>query len=161
MMIGLPLVDAPTLTTSGAGPEAVYVHEQYIKEQRRMQEALAVGMHQAAFDELYDVASEASFKGWDGDEGLPVLEETLLHAKAFLESLPWLTRAPSISVHPDGYLSFEWYRSQSRMLSIAVGPQGDLHYAALIGPYTQHGTTFLVGEGRKTILDLIEQVERG
>lgn len=161
MIIGPPLLDASTPTTSGTGPEAIYVDKQYAEEKRRMQVALAVGMHQAAFEELSDVANEASFKGWDGDEGLPVLEQTRRHAKRFLDALPWLTRAPSVNVHPDGYLSFEWYRSQSRMLSIAVGPEGELHYAALIGPHIQHGKAFFVGDGRKTVLDLIELVDRG
>ena len=41
--------------------------------------------------------------------------------------------APTIGVEPDGHITFEWYRDPGRVLSVSIGPDGDLHYAALLG----------------------------
>lgn len=160
MMIGFPVADLTTMTTRGASPEAVYVDDWYAKVRQQMQDTLAVGMRREAFDEVLAVANEASAVGWDGEGGLPVQDETVCHAQELLKALPLGTRAPSIGVEPDGFLTLEWYKSPTRVLSVSVGPDEALHFAALIGSSAIHGTTFFVGEGRKELIDRIEQIER-
>lgn len=157
-MILVGMVFGQRLKTIGS--EAVFVDRTYCEELKRMQESLAFGMRQEVFDELLDVAKETSTAGWDGEKADPVSEESLRHAMSFLKSLPWGTKAPSISAEPDGYLTLEWYSSPTRVLSISVGAEQELHYAALIGSATIHGKDFFVGEGWKNITDLIGRVAR-
>jgi len=41
---------------------------------------------------------------------------------------------------------------------VSVSPEGDLHYAALLGPNKAYGTELFFGEVPKAILDLIARV---
>lgn len=161
MMLGMPVAYPFEMTTSGGSEAAVFVDRRYCEELDRMQEALAVGMRPDVFDELFAVAEETSAAGWDGEGAQPVLDEAVRHAKKILKALPWGTKAPTIGGIPDGSLTLEWYSSPTRVLSICVGTEEELHFAALIGSTTIHGKDYFVGEGKRAILGLIDRVERG
>jgi hypothetical protein len=56
-------------------------------------------------------------------------------------------------------LTLEWHSSPRRTLSVSITPEGDLHYAALLGPRKKaYGTEPFFDEVPKAILDLIGQV---
>jgi hypothetical protein len=111
-----------------------------------------------ATEELATIAQECSSANWDGYGAAPVSEETFDQASAFLESLPLGTPAPSVGAEPDGHLTLEWYRSPRLTLSVSASPDGDLHYAALVGPAKAYGTEPFLGEVPQVILDLIHRV---
>lgn len=96
--------------------------------------------HAEAFDELAEVYEECRQPGWDGYGALPVENETLRGAYTLIESLPLGFPRPSISAEPDGQLTFEWYKSPARTLSVSVDPDGFLHYAGLYGASKRYGT---------------------
>lgn len=110
-------------------------------------------------DELSSVASGCGVPNWDGYGAAPVTEETYSHARSFLDALPFATPLPSVGAEPDGHITFEWYRSLRSLLSISVSAEGDLHYAALIGPAKAYGTEPFRGEVPHSVLDLIRRVE--
>ena len=68
------------------------------------------------------------------------------------------TAIPSIGAEPDGQITMDWGRSKRRRLSVSVSADGDLHYAALLGPGKTCGTEPFFGEIPGTILNLIRQV---
>jgi hypothetical protein len=113
----------------------------------------------AATEEVAAISQECSSGNWDGYGAAPIGEETLFQACSFLEALPLGTRAPSVGAEPDGHITFEWYRSPRRTLSVSVSPESDLHYAALVGPAKAYGTEPFLGEVPQVILDLINRVE--
>lgn len=108
--------------------------------------------------ELHQLFQECRQTNWDSYGALPIAEETYVLAYQFLEALPLGTSAPSLGAEPDGHITFEWYQSPRRMLSISISPESDLHYAALLGGGTLYGTEPFYGEVPRTILDIIGRV---
>ena len=108
--------------------------------------------------ELSLVAEECDAPNWDGYGAAPVAKQTYAHARSFLDALPIGTPVPTVGAEPDGHLTFEWYESPRRLLSVSVSPEGELHYAALIGPAKAYGTEPFAREAPQAILDLIRRV---
>jgi len=111
------------------------------------------------FDQLTVVAAECRAPGWDGYAAAPVTQETVSQANRFLEALPPGTPPPSVGAEPDGHLTFEWHRAPRRTPSVSVGPDGELHYAALVESSKAYGTEPFITEVPAPILQLIHRVE--
>ena|SRR5437870_591447 len=124
---------------------------------KRLKDPPAPDMTVAA-DELSRLAHECANPNWDGYGAAPVARETYLQARAFLDVLPLTTPVPSVGAEPDGHITLEWYSSPRHLLSISVSPEGDLHYAALIGPAKAYGTEPFHGDVPHSLLDLIRRV---
>jgi hypothetical protein len=110
------------------------------------------------FDELFQTFEECREPNWDGYGAQPVSQDTYHLAYEFLEALPLGTPAPSPGAEPDGHLTMEWYRSPHRILSVSISPDGELHFAALVGSAKIYGTEPFIGEVPKIISDLIQRV---
>ena len=93
------------------------------------------------FLELEKIFEECSSGGWDGERAKPVSKEVLRNAIIFLESLPSGVEPPQTAAEPDGAISFEWYRSPEKVISVSVNPGGQLYYAALVGAQGKHGNS--------------------
>ena len=85
------------------------------------------------FEELLKTFEECRQPNWDGYGAQSVREETYDLAHQFLAALPLSTLVPSIGAEPDGHITVEWHRSPQRTLSVSISPDGELHYAALLG----------------------------
>jgi hypothetical protein len=97
--------------------------------------------------------------GWDGYGAEPVAQEAYRHTHRVLESLPASLPMPSVGAEPDGHLTLEWYRSPSRVLSLSIGPEGELNYAALLGHNSRRtGTEVFGSELPHDLLELIHDV---
>jgi hypothetical protein len=110
------------------------------------------------FPHLVRVAEECRSENWDGYGAAQVTDKTFWQAFHFLSALPLAFPKPSGGAEPDGHLTFEWHRSSRRTLSVSVSPEGDLHYAALIGFSKAYGTEPFPGTVPKIILELIQRV---
>ena len=115
--------------------------------------------YEALLAGLNSLALECAAENWDGYGAAPVAQETLAQATAFLRALPLGVARPTIGAEPDGQVTFEWYASPRRTLSVSVSAEGDLHYAALLGPARQYGTEAFLGVIPSGILELIRRVE--
>lgn len=147
------------VTSQGTSDAARFVAERGEQGRRRLQDSYTLGMGgKGVFAELGAVAEECHLPNWDGYEAAPIRDETYLLAYRFLDALPLGTPAPSVGAEPDGHLTLEWHRAPRRTLSVSVSPEGDLHYAALLGPRRAYGTEPFFGEVPKVILDLIRRV---
>ncbi len=107
---------------------------------------------------LLTVYEECRVPDWDGFQALPVQPNTLRNACVLLESLPLGIPSPGIGAEPDGHLTLEWHRSDDRTLSVSVDAEGNLHYAALIGPNQRFGKEVFFGETPNVILELIRLI---
>ncbi len=138
---------------------ASFLAQESEKNRRHLQASVSLGLEATGvFDELYEVHESCRHANWDGYGAAPVANETYVDAYRLLESLPLGTLPPSIGAEPDGHLTLEWHRSPRRTLSVSVSPDGDLHYAALLGAGKAYGTEPFFGETPKAILDLIRRV---
>lgn len=108
---------------------------------------------------LVDQFEECSRRGWDGYGAEPVRQDTYLNARRFIEALPHGFPMPTVGAEADGHLTLEWYRNPSRVLSVSVSPEGDLHYAALLGSAARcNGTEPFLGDVPGDLLQIICRV---
>lgn len=160
----LATLDSPQLSysiapTRGASDEARFIAEQAEEGQRRLREAHSLGLGaDRAFEELFVVARECRTPNWDGHGAPPIASEAVTHACRFLGALPLGIPAPSVGAEPDGHVTLEWHHSLRWTLSVSISPEGDLHYAALLGSSKVYGTEPFFGETPSRILELIRQV---
>ncbi len=107
---------------------------------------------------IYVVARDCAQPGWDGADAAPVQRDTVLWAERFLQLLPLSLPRPTVGVEPDGDLTFEWYASRHRLLSVSISPSGMMHYAAMIGSARQSGRLLMGNEMPSELIDLIWRI---
>lgn len=147
------------LITPGFSETAEFIEKTRSQGRRYLMESNAFGIDSSLSDELAMVWEECRKANWDGFQALPVAQETLRSTYRFLELLPLGFSAPSIGAEPDGHLTLEWHRATRRTLSVSVSPDGDLHYAALIGPNRVYGTEAFVDEIPDSIIALVRRID--
>lgn len=158
------ILDSPQLSysatpTRGASAEARFIAKQSEEDRRRLRETYSLGLGaDRAFEELFVVARECRMPNWDGYGASPIASQTFTHACRFLGALPLGIPAPSVGAEPDGHVTFEWHHGPRWTLSVSISPEGDLHYAALLGSSKVYGTEPFFGETPSRILGLIRQV---
>src|SRR5438874_2336037 len=147
------------VTTRGRSDVARRVMEQMQTSRQHLQRSFSLGLEgKGVLNELCSIAEECQAPDWDAQGAAPVAEATYRLAYRFLESLPLGILAPSVGAEPDGHLTLEWHSSARRTLSVSVSPEGDLHYAALLGASKAYGTEPFFGDAPKSILNLIYRV---
>ncbi len=148
------------VSTCATSETAQYIAKQSNEGRYRMQSADSLGLGvMADFDELYKIVEQCGVENWDGYGAAPVTPETSQRAKKILEVLPLGTIAPIVGAEPDGHITLEWYKSPRYTLSVSISPEGELHYAALLGNKKRYGTELFWGEVPDVIMDIIRQVE--
>lgn len=158
-MTVLPNISFGFIGSRGNSETALFVDQKAQQGRRQLQESRVLGLRgKGAFDELNQVYADCLEPNWDGYGAAPISEVTYRLAWQFLEALPLGAPLPSFGSEPDGHLTLEWYRSPRWTLSVSVSPEGDLHYAALLGTRKAYGTEPFFGDAPKTIMDLIQQV---
>jgi|SRR5208283_3038195 len=158
-------ITASALITYGAvSSQANSTTAQFVAEQVRngwssLQESQVLGLYgKGALNDLYQVYWECQEPGWDGYSALPIADVTYELAQEFIDVLPLGTPLPAFGAEPDGQLTLEWHHSLRRTLSVSVSPDGELHYAAILGSSKNYGTEVFYGEAPKKIVDLIYEV---
>lgn len=147
-----------TLSSRGASEAARFVTRQAEQSGLQLGKSFSFGMRgKGVLDELYQVFEECREPNWDGYSAAQVSDEAYRLAAKFLDALPFGIPAPSVGAEADGHVTLEWYCSPRQTLSVSVGPDGDLHYAALLGLRKAYGTEPF-GEAPIKILELIKQV---
>ncbi len=162
MILAVP----PTLfSPSGPSSRGISDHAEFVCQEaekglHHLQKSYALGFGgKGTFHELVEVYQDKSQPNWDGYGAAPVTPEAFLHAFRFLEALPLGSPAPSVGAEPDGNITFEWYQSPRRVLSVSVDPDGEMNYAALLpGPRKIRGTEQFVSTIPSEILRLIDEI---
>jgi hypothetical protein len=144
--------------TRGESSAAQFVQDEINRQNRHLHNSAALGMEHVLLEELAEVWQECSRPDWDAYNALPVSRDSLAVTQRLLLSLPLGTKLPSIGAIPSGHISLEWHQSRRRSLTVTVDEDGDLHYAALLGPGRVCGTEPFFDEAPQIILDLIARV---
>jgi hypothetical protein len=159
-MAASTILSLGAVSTRGASDTARFVAEEAERGRRQLRNSFSFGLEgKGVFHELYSVSDRCLVGDWDGYGAAPLSANVYALACQFLRALPFGIAAPSIGAEPDGHLTFEWYRSPRRLLSVSISPEGDLHYAALLGPNKAYGTEAFFGDVPRPILDLIHRVQ--
>ena len=145
--------------SGGSSKTAEFIAERIRQPRQQLQNSYVLGQQaKGSINDLQQIFYECRYENWDGYDALPVFAHTFRSAYEFLETLPLGTSAPSIGAEPDGHITLEWYNSPRRIVSISISPDGDLHYAALIGASKAYGTEPFIGEIPKEVMGLINRV---
>jgi len=150
---------ALAIPSRGSSATARFVSQQTESGLELLRSSLTFGLSSnKAFDDLSLIYEECREANWDGYHAEPVSTDTYELAKQFLMVLPLGYSAPAIGAEADGHLTMEWYRASRRTLSISISPEGEIHYAALIGTSKAYGTEPFFGELPEPVLNLINRV---
>lgn len=114
-----------------------------------------------AMEDLASVYDSCRNPDWDGHGANAVSHASYVNAYRLLEVFPESIPMPSVGAEPDGQITLEWYRSPYQTLSLSITPDGDLHYAALIGASRAYGTEPFVGQFPDALMDLVQRVTLG
>src|SRR5688572_26352791 len=112
-----------TRATFGASDAAEFVRRSYQVGLSHLQGAYLFG-HARTVGELWDVWETVKRPDWDGNGADPVELETVSIAEEFVLALPLGQPMPSIGAEADGSLTFDWYRTPYRTLSVSINNEG-------------------------------------
>jgi hypothetical protein len=73
-------------------------------------------------------------------------------ACALIWALPWHVPLPAVVIEEDGEIALDWNESADRVLSVNVGANGYIGYAALIGLRPDYGRAPSFGSIPNTLL---------
>lgn len=92
---------------------------------------------ESALDEAFQNCSEAD---WDGYGAAPADELSREWARKVLAAFPTRLGVPEIAFEPDGDAGLEWWWGPDRVLTVSVGRNGELRYAARLNGARVIGT---------------------
>jgi hypothetical protein len=145
--------------TLGISESALFTRQSLLEPYYRLLDTEAYSsVLKSALPSLDEIRRMTLQPGWDGYSAMPVSEEAYSYAYSFLETLSSNIPAPSVSAEPDGHITLEWYKSPRRILSVSISPDGELHYAALLGPNRSYGTEVYLGVTPGAILNLLRRI---
>ncbi len=154
----MPLSLLLPMSLSGAtSPVAAYV-EEIQKDSREPLVNSAIFGTRRILEQLDAVYEDCFLSGWDGNGAKAISHDVLRNARHFLESLPFGMELPEIGAEPDGAITFEWYCSPYRTLSVSINPDGYVYYASLTEASRRHGVDPVQGGISKDLIVLINQV---
>jgi len=142
--------------TRGFSEAAKYIDDARNQSVRFMQKSSLSGAEQLIRGELAQVFQECSVPDWDGDGSLVITDETYEYAEDFLRALPFGYPLPSVGPDPRGLIAFDWDPSDDYSLTVTIGPDGDITYAAHLGVRSRRrGSELFDGDVPSHILKLI------
>jgi len=113
---------------------------------------------EASIVELRRLQRVAAEPNWDGYGALALDPRSAEQALRFIQALPTTVPVPDVSADPDGEVDLLWQLDPTRTISVSVGPNGRLTYAALMGTAQSYGTEWLANEIPQPILDSLTRV---
>ncbi len=144
--------------TPGVGPDQLRLWEMLHETVQRLADSVSLGEPlQNTYRQLYQVLEDCSVSDWDAYGAEPVLLESYENAKRFARALPFSFPSPEVSAETDGEITFEWYSNPTRVISVSIGPNYELHYAALFGASRAYGTEVFHDEIPEVILSHIKR----
>ena len=100
----------------------------------QLHEVIKFPARQRLLSELAGLVDDQESIAWYGEGATPVSKNTLEPAARFLADLPAGFLDLEISPDEDGAVSFDWYGSDNKQLSVSLDEHGTLYYAAILGP---------------------------
>lgn len=149
------------LMPPGESEEAKIIAENYSQAVESLKNSYSymVGFRES-FSELAEVAEECKTQNWDGYNAEPINRQSIELAHKFLEALDLGMPGPEIGAVPDGCVTLDWFSRGNQTLSITIGADGTLYYAAEFGGNDLNGTACFVDEITPFISSLIVQATR-
>jgi len=111
-----------------------------------------------AISNLSELMAECSRPDWDGYGAPAVSAETAHNALEFIRTIPFSLPLPEISATSAGEITFEWAQTSRRIVTVAVGENGEIHFAVLNGVKRTFGSYPMDGTFDPQLQVMIESV---
>lgn len=108
-----------------------------------------------ACNDILEAFIEGQDENWAGYASRPISKIVYQNALDCLYGLTSDIENPEIGLEADGCITFEWFRNPSRLVSVSIGEDRKLHYAAMLGGRKAQGAEPFYGEFPQQILTLI------
>lgn len=151
---------AGLMAFSGVGEEAKEIDSSLFQfRQEVFADSISLAQPKAAvFQDLEGLVSECSVLNWDGYGALGLSAKVLTKARAFLSSLPNKHIDLELSATPEGDVAFDWFYAKRHSLTLLIGEQSRLVYAAIDGDEEYSGTASFVDEAPRSILRTLDRL---
>ena len=147
-------------TFVGMSPTAQFLERTQGSILERYRQAVTVS-RQDLLDSIFEVW-QAADEDWKVVDGEQVISEYVMEtACRFVQALPLGFRLPAVTGEPDGQINLEWYRNPRNLLTVSIGPDNRLYWAALIGSEDPRGSCRFVDRIPKSLLYYIARVYGG
>lgn len=103
---------------------------------------------------------ECSEPDWDGYRAVPADEMSMHWARKVLLALPAGFGVPEVAFEPDGAASLECWHGPDRTLSVSIGRNGEIRYAAQLDGARVVGTEMLVDRLPKHLLGVLSELAK-
>jgi len=145
---------------SGSSDAALLIEQVQNQIQDRFNSSVTL-FRRGAIESVFEAwqSTDESWKLNDDDVAIP--EEVKDASIRFIQNLPLGFPQPAVSGEPDGHINFEWYRSPRRVISVSIGPDNRLYWAALIGTESPRGSARYIERIPEIVLDQIARVFEG
>lgn len=145
-------------TDRGVSADAVVLRSRIKEVRKDISDSETLGKtYREALEALITTYRECMAEDWDGSGAAAATLVDLSAAERFLRTLPTSVRSPEISVDPDGEFAFEWY-NDGDVLSVSIGRDSKISYAARFGRSRIHGTEFFGDEVPRVITENLERL---
>ena len=110
-------------------------------------------------NEIKELLSECSEKGWDGYSAEPLSITAYAGALRFLQMWPPSFPTPEVVPEPDGSIGLEWYKSRGNVFIISFDGSSSLAYAGIIsGTNKTRGTEVFADSIPETIQNAVARL---
>jgi hypothetical protein len=151
---------ASSFTDSGQSREAMDLADEATWYAKRLEDrVIYVDRYRVALRELESVASESLEQDWDGYGAKEVDFHSFVNAVKFIKVLPMSLLNLEIGIDPDGEISLDWYGEGNSSVTISIGPNDELTFAARFGQARVHGVEFFEDEIPRAILELLSRLK--
>ena len=108
--------------------------------------AFAGAEREALKREVRGILARAGEDNWDGEGALAVSPRTVEIAELAIDGFPRYVARPDVDATPRGEVDFDWAVSRNAMLTVSVGPSGEIAFAGLFGDARVSGSEIWSGE---------------
>jgi hypothetical protein len=146
-----------SIGTTGAGLDAGLLAARRQEAWREFGDSSTVGLGRA-LREINRILAECRVRGWDGEEAEAVDGRSAVLAGELIALLPIDLPRPELAADVDGLICLDWHAGRRRTLSVSVGADGRLYWAALFGDEVMHGSLRLQDRFPDHLASLIRRV---
>ncbi len=114
--------------------------------------------YRVALRELESVVSGSLESDWDGYGGKEVDFHSFVNAVKFIKALPMSLLNLEIGIDPDGEVSLDWYGEGNSSVTISIGPNDELTFAARFGQARVYGVEHFEDEIPRAILEHLSRL---
>ena len=96
--------------------------------------------------QIKNLLTIAGSDNWDGEKAQAVSEAAVRVALELVDNLPAGIEDPDVAATSHGEVDFDWMAGRGAMLTISIGSDGTLAWAALFDEYRSRGTARWTGK---------------